>query len=155
MAAPVYDSATDSTTVAEITARLDTLQADVMAEARSSGSQLTMIGGVGKHVDVHEAVTVVQAGLLRYGNEGRWRPAFHEFELDGGAGHSSTRRLAAGNGLATAEFVALLRREQTRLTPDVVSDATLSRLLEVFDLNGDGLLSFDEFRALLHYRPVR
>lgn len=155
MVAPMYDPATDSTTVAEITARLDILQADILAEVRRSGTQLTMIGGVGKHVDVHEAVKVVQAGLLRYGNEGRWRPAFHDFELHGGVGGSGASRLAAGGGLATAEFVALLRREQTRLTPDVVSDATLSRLLEVFDLNADGLLSFEEFRALLHYRLVR
>jgi hypothetical protein len=30
----------------------------------------------------------------------------------------------------------------------------LSSLADIFDLNGDGLLSFDEFRALLHYRPL-
>ena len=155
MVAPAYDVATDSTTVAEITARLDNSQADALAELRSSGAQLTMMGGAGKHADMHEAVKVLQAGLLRYGNEGRWRPAFHRFELDsGGDSGGSASQIAAGSGLTIAEFVALLRREETRLTPTVVSDATLLRLLEAFDLNGDGMLSWDEFRALLHYRQL-
>ena len=155
MVAPAYDAATDSTTVAEITARLDNSQADALADLRSSGAQLTLMGGAGKHVDIYETVKAVQAGLLRYGNEGRWRPAFHRFEQDSGGGSGgSANQIAAGSGLTLAEFVALLRREETRLTPAVVSDATLLRLLDVFDLNGDGLLSWDEFRALLHYRRL-
>lgn len=152
-----YDAATDSTTVDQITARLDNLQADIQSELQGSGSGLVLMGGAGKHVDVREAVKVIQVGLQRYGNEKRWRSDFHRFDIEGssgGGGGNNASQVASSNGLTSMEFVQLLRREETRLSSDMVSDATLSRLFEVFDLNGDRVLSFDEFRALFHYRPM-
>ena len=123
----------------------------------SSAVSTRLRGGAGALVDMKESVTVLQRGLLRYGGESRWQPAFDSVTI-GADGQQQQQQQPgrAGAGLLKSEFVALVRREQatTGLSAEVVSDETLSSLADIFDLNGDGLLSFDEFRALLHYRPL-
>jgi hypothetical protein len=173
--APAYDTATDTSTVAEITERIGKQQqsSDYHSEQQmqwarvggggggsgSSAVSTRLRGGAGALVDMKESVTVLQRGLLRYGGESRWQPAFDSVTI-GADGQQQQQQQQqpgrAGAGLLKSEFVALVRREQatTGLSAEVVSDETLSSLADIFDLNGDGLLSFDEFRALLHYRPL-